>query len=72
MNIFDKEKYQKCLLSYYANQYGRQSSDVWYEQPAVNVWVFSRKNRLITLKSDIRTGEVTEYVEEINDEMINF
>lgn len=61
--IFDKELYAKKLHEYYVEKYGEKETDTWYEQPAVNVWVFGRDNKTITLKSDIRTGEVTEQIE---------
>jgi hypothetical protein len=63
--ILDKEKYNKNLRDYYLKNYGEKETDVWYEQPAVNVIVFGRGNKIITLKSDIRTGEVTQFIEEI-------
>lgn len=61
--ILKKEKFDKCLLQYYLKNYGEKETDVWYEQPAVNVWVFGRDGKIITLKSDVRTGEVTEQIE---------
>lgn len=63
MSIFDKEKYTKNLYEYYQKNYGELDTDIWYEQPAVNVWVFGRDNKIITLKSHILTGEVTEQIE---------
>lgn len=64
MSIFDKELYAKNLREYYVNNFGEKETDIWYEQPAVNVWVFGRDNKIITLKSKILTGEVTEKIEE--------
>ena len=63
MNILNKEMYTKILHEYYLTHYGDRKTDVWYEQPAVNVWVFSRDNKIITLKSHVLTGEVTEQIE---------
>ena len=63
MNILDKEIYAKKLHEYYLTHYGEKETDTWYEQPAVNVWVFGRDNKIITLKSHILTGEVTEQIE---------
>lgn len=63
MSIFDKEMYAKKLREYYLKNYGEKETDIWYEQPAVNVWVFGRGEQIITLKSHILTGEVTEKVE---------
>ena len=66
MDIFDKEMYAKNLYEYYVKNYGEKETDVWFEQPAVNVIVFHRSNRIITLKSHVLTGKVTEQTEEIN------
>ncbi|MBQ9953382.1 MAG: hypothetical protein IJO92_03525 [Clostridia bacterium] len=63
MSIFDKERFAKNLREYYLENYGEKETDVWYEQPAVNVWVFGRDGKIITLKSHILTGEVTEQSE---------
>lgn len=63
MSLFDKEMYDKNLRKYYIEKYGERETDVWYEQPAVNVWVFARDGKIFTLKSHILTGEVTEQVE---------
>lgn len=62
--ILDKKLYNKNLRNYYLSHYGEKETDIWYEQPAVNVWVFGRGNEIITLKSDVLTGEVTEKIEE--------
>lgn len=63
MAIFDKELYNKNLYEYYVKHYGKRDTDKWYEQPAVNVWVFGRDGKIITLKSHILTGEITVVVE---------
>lgn len=63
MNILNKEMYTRNLREYYLKLYGEKETDIWYEQPAVNVWVFGRDNKIITLKSHILTGEVTEQIE---------
>ena len=60
MSIFDKALYERSLREYYVKNYGEKESDTWYEQRAVNVWTFGRNDRIITLKSHISTGEVTE------------
>lgn len=64
MAILDKEKLGQFLNEYYEEHYGRQNTDIWYEQPAVNVWVFGRDGKIITLKSHLLTGAVTEKIEE--------
>lgn len=61
--VFDKEIYAKHLKAFYIEHYGAKETDIWYEQPAVNVWVFGRDGKIITLKSHILTGEVTEQIE---------
>lgn len=63
MNILNKEMYAKNLREYYMMHYGEKETDIWYEQPAVNVWVFGRDNKIITLKSHVLMGEVTEQIE---------
>jgi hypothetical protein len=63
MNLLTKEQIHESLYAYYREHYGERASDVWYEQPAVNVWVFGRDGTLITLKSHILTGKVEAYHE---------
>lgn len=61
--MLTKEKLNESLTEFYKKRYGERDTDIWYEQPAVNVWVFGRDNKIITLKSHILTGEVEEFVE---------
>ena len=63
MEILKKEQFNEYLYKYYKEHYGDKDTDVWHEQPAVNVWVFCRDGKYITLKSHILTGEVTEQIE---------
>ena len=63
MTILSKAEFAQCLHSYYAEHYGERDTDIWYEQPALNVWVFGRDGKVISLKSHILTGDVTEQVE---------
>ncbi len=63
--ILTKEDFEYILREYYLEHYGENENDVWYDKPAVNVWVFKRDNKLISLKSHVINGIVTEYVEEI-------
>ena len=63
MRYFNKEFHAQKLNEYYINTYGKKDSDFWYEQPAINVWVFGRDNKIITLKSHILTGEIEETIE---------
>ena len=62
--ILKKEEFNKKLFDYYVEHYGERDTDIWYEQPAVNVCVFKRDNKYISLKSHILTGEIEEFVEE--------
>ena len=66
MEILKKEDFIEKLRSYYESHYGKRDSDIWYEQPAINVWVFKRDGKFITLKSHILTGVVEEHIEKIN------
>ena len=61
--ILKKEEFNKKLFDYYVEHYGERDTDIWYEQPAVNVMVFGRDGKIITLKSHILTGEVEEFIE---------
>lgn len=63
MAVFDKELYNRNLYKYYIEHYGERDTDEWYEQPAVNVWVFGRDGKIITLKSHILTGEISVTIE---------
>ena len=67
MKILKNEELDTRLEEYYKKHYGEMDSDIWYEQPAANVWVFKRNNKIITLKSHILTGDVTEMVEELEN-----
>ena len=64
MVILNKQKFNNYLYEYYKEHYGEKDTDIWYEQPAVNVWVFNRDGKFITLKSHMLTGEVTEKITE--------
>ena len=64
MAILNKEKLEQCLNEYYEEHYRRQNTDIWYQQPAVNVRVFGRDGKIITLKSHLLTGAVSEKIEE--------
>lgn len=63
MGILTKEDFNERLYEYYVEHYGKRDTDVWFEQPAVNVWTFKRDDRYISLKSHILTGDVTEHIE---------
>ncbi len=63
MEILKKEDFNENLRKYYQEHYGKRDTDIWHEQPAVNVWVFERDGKFITLKSHILTGDVEEHIE---------
>ena len=65
MSLLTKNQFTEILREYYLNNYGERNTDIWYDQPAVNVWVFSRDGKIITLKSHVITGKVTEQIEEM-------
>lgn len=63
MPILSKEKLAEKLYEYYLEKYGEKDTDEFFEQPALNVWVFKRDGKYISLKAHILTGEVEEYIE---------
>ena len=64
MGLLEKQEISKFLYEFYKEKYGELETDKWFEQPAVNVWVFERDGKIITLKCHILTGE-TEAKEEM-------
>ncbi len=64
MKILTKEELNAKLCDYYKTHYGEKETDVFYDKPAVNVCVFKRDNKYISLKAHILTGEVEEFIEE--------
>ena len=65
MPLLTKTQFSMILHQYYFEHYGKRESDIWYDQPAVNVWVFGRDGKIITLKAHVLSGEVTEQTEEM-------
>ena len=63
MEILTKQKINDCLYEYYKEKYGERNTDVWYDPPATNVWVFEREGSFISLKCHILTGAVSEHIE---------
>ena len=61
--ILAKEELNKKLYEYYAEHYGERDSDEWFDKPAVNIIVFRRDEKYITLKAHILTGKVEEFEE---------
>ncbi len=68
--LLAKAQYAEFLGAYYREHYGERDTDHWYEQPAVNVWVFGRDGKIITLKSHVLTGEVEENVEDLPERSV--
>ena len=62
MGILTKDQFSAALYEYYMENCGQRDSDIWYEQPSVNVWVFERDGSYINLNSHILTGKVTKTV----------
>ena len=58
MNILEKNMMNEHLYNYYKENYGELKTDKWFEQPAVNVWVFEREGKIIILKCHILNGNV--------------
>lgn len=58
MGLLEKQEISKFLYEFYKETYGESETDKWFEQPAVNVGVFERDGKIITLKCHILTGEV--------------
>lgn len=63
MEILKKKQFDDNITKYYEEHFGKRDSDVWFEPPAVNVRVFRRNGKFISLKSHILTGEVEVFIE---------
>ena len=61
--ILTKEELNKKLYEHYSEHYGERDTDEWLEPPALNVWVFKRDGKYISLKAHILNGKVTEHIE---------
>ena len=59
MGLLEKKEMNQFLQDFYKEHYGELETDKWFEQPAVNVWVFERDGKIITLKCHILTGKVS-------------
>lgn len=66
MKILTKEQFGNYLYEYYKEHYGEKETDKWYEQPALNVWVFERDKKIISLKCHMLNGKITEKIENID------
>lgn len=60
--ILTEKQLHSRLDKYYKENYGERDTDDWFVNPAVNVWLFVRNGKLITLQCHILTGEVTENI----------
>lgn len=58
MGLLEKQEISKFLYEFYKETYGEAETDKWFDQPAVNVWVFERDGKIITLNCHILTGKV--------------
>ena len=58
MGLLEKQEISQFLYEFYKEKYEESEKDKWFEQPAVNVWVFERAGKIITLKCHILTGKV--------------
>lgn len=56
--ILTEKQLHSRLNKYYKKHYGDLDTDEWHVNPAVNVWVFERNGKIITLKCHIITGEI--------------
>ena len=61
--ILTKQEATLRLYEHYVEHYGERDTDEWFEQPAVNVWVFKRDGKYISLKAHILNGTVEEFYE---------
>ena len=60
--ILTEKQLHNILDKHYKKHYGERDTDEWYVNPAVNVWMFERDGKIITLQCHIITGEVTEKI----------
>lgn len=63
LNILTKDELNKKLYDYYVEHYGEKDTDEGVDPPAVNVWIFKRDNKNISLKALILSGNVEAFVE---------
>ena len=63
MKMLTKEELTRKLCAFYQANFDQRKTEVWFEQPAANVWVFGQGNKIITLKCHLISGEVTQRVE---------
>lgn len=62
MKVLTEKQLHNKLDKYYKKHFGERDTDGWCVNPAVNVWMFERDGKIITLQCHILTGEVTEKI----------
>ena len=62
MKVLTEKQLHNKLDKYYKKHFGERDTDGWYVNPAVNVWMFERDGKIITIQCHILTGEVTEKI----------
>lgn len=60
--ILTEQQLHNRLDKYYKEKFGDSDTDEWFVNPAKNVWMFIRDNKVITLRCHILTGEITEKI----------
>ena len=65
MAILEKEILNQKLNNYYKENFGENKSDFFFEQPAINVNVFRRENKIHTIKCYIINGTIETFEEDI-------
>ena len=60
--ILTEQQIHNRLDKYYKERFGEIDTDEWYVNPAKNVWMFNRDDKIITRQCHILTGEVTEKI----------
>lgn len=63
--ILDDKEIQSLLTDYYKEHFGENTTDFWYPSSAVNVSVFRRGNKLITLHCHPFSGTVKAKIKDI-------
>lgn len=57
--ILSNEIISALLKEHYESKYGVRAEDLFYEQPAKNVWMFAREGKIIILSCHILNGSVS-------------
>ena len=62
MKKLTEKQLHNYLNKYYKNNYGERDTDEWHVNPDINIWVFERDNKIITLKYNMLNGEIEEKI----------